>query len=150
MRFTFKWVGEVNVATFARPEQVRIVILIDKTASDQFNALPEEYPYGVGGLNAFQNIDNFGKFQVLYDKYINPTCYMQYGDATAANYGGCFKQYKLQLKWPKGIETTFNANVAADIRQLESNALHCLMWINNTNEVQVDCAYRSRITFSDL
>lgn len=147
------WVPEVNVATFAMPEPVRIVLLVDATASDFFLTSDDERPFAPGGLNALQNLNTFGKYTILKDMWVHPPAWgNNYGGATSADatYGGSFKQIKFHHKWKNGLECNYNANVANDIRQLDHNALHLMVWTGNYNQVGVEFNYQCRVTFSDL
>lgn len=151
------YIGEGNSVTFTRPNPIRLVLLMDKTANDFFGTTDEERPFSEGGFMAMQNPNTFGKYKILKDMIVMPPvsegAYESLG-GTVATYQGGFVPFKMSVKWPSGIPVTYNnfgaGGSPGDIRSLNDNAIYLIAWQRDTNEVECRVNYRSRVTFSDL
>lgn len=132
---------------------IRIILVQDK----QTNATQMTGAQLIGDVvNAnttqfsFQNPDQFGRFRVLKDKIMilqNPS---QTGSPTAADVvqNGILRNFKLSMRFKKGIDVHFNSTSTGIIGDIIDNSLHL---VANTSSVALapTLSYACRVTYSD-
>jgi len=131
---------------------IRIIVVLDKQ-TNKSQMLPEQLMQATTGgsgiaLMTFQNVNNFGRFQVLRDKTIvleSPTLtQLSTGNViqSGLNYYG-----KMSYKWsvPLGVRFDTGTGTAADIID---NSLHVIA-ATAQNGLPVTFGYNCRVSFKE-
>jgi len=132
---------------------VRIIAYIDKqTNSAQAQGENVMTSGGAGGdsvgIHTFQNIDNFGRFQVLWDKTFtlqNPN--MSY-DGTNIEQVGLEKTFKFTHKFRKPLQVRFNNTNGGTIADIVDNSLHMIALTDN-DDLAPALSYYSRVNYKE-
>lgn len=97
-------------------------------------------------INSFQNIDNFGRFRILKDKFIslmNPN--MTY-DGTNVEQQGLTKPFKITHTFKKPVEVRFNSTNGGTVADIVDNSFHVLATCTNATLVP-NISYQARCSF---
>jgi len=130
---------------------IRIIVYLDKqtnSAQAQGEQVMTAGSSDATALLSFQNIDNFGRFQVLMDKNVilqNPN--MSY-DGTNIEQSGLSKTFKFNKKFKKPIEVRFNATNGGTIADIVDNSLHVLALCDNDDLAPL-ISYYSRVCYKE-
>jgi len=99
-------------------------------------------------VNAFQNPNNFGRFQVLKDKTFtlqNPNASF---DATNIEMQGLVKPFKFTHKFKKPIVVRFNATNGGTFADIVDNSWHVIGQTNNLN-LAPSISYVSKVYYCE-
>lgn len=99
-------------------------------------------------INTFQNIDNFGRFDVLMDKTIsiqNPN--MSY-DGTNIEQAGLIKHWKFTKVFKKPVNVRFNATNGGSVADIVDNSFHVIANCNQAGLVP-NLNYVCRICYKE-
>lgn len=97
---------------------------------------------------AFQNIDNFGRFKVLKDKFYafqNPN--MSF-DGTNIEQAGLVRRFKWVVKFKKPIEVRFNATNGGTIADIVDHSWH-IMANNTSTDLTPFLVYQCRVCYKE-
>lgn len=97
---------------------------------------------------AFQNIDNFGRFKVLKDKFFvfnSPT--LTY-DGTNMEQSGMNKRFQWTIKFKKPIEVRFNNTNGGTVADIVDNSWHIMANTNNS-DLAPYLAYQCRVCYKE-
>jgi len=149
--------GAVRVppqTTVASPDdacRVRILLVWDKqtnatqlNSEDVINNPSTNTP--VMSVNAFQNINHIGRFQVLKDKIItlqNPAA------SNGDDQNGLLRPFKMMINFKKPIQVRFDQGGAGTVADVIDNSFHVLANTDNA-ELVPEIAYYSRVCFKDV
>lgn len=99
-------------------------------------------------VNTFQNINNFGRFRVLKDKFytFNPPTITY--DGTNIEQMGALRQFKFKKRFKNPIIVRFNATNAGTIGDIVDNSFHVIANCNNAGLVP-SLAYNCRVTYKE-
>lgn len=101
------------------------------------------------GVQAFQNIDNFGRFRVLKDKFIpiqDPNMAMIAGPQIHTQ--GLVRKFKMTYKPKRPIEIRFNATNGGTIADIVDNSFH--LYANASNvQLGPQIVYQARCCFKE-
>jgi len=100
------------------------------------------------GINTFQNIDNFGRFRVLGDKFIslqNPN--MSY-DGTNVEQAGLIKRFKFVYKFKNPVKVRFNNTNGGTIADIVDNSFHIIANSHNIS-LAPQISYYSRFYYKE-
>lgn len=133
------------------PSVIRLVLVQDtQTNATQMTGtqLMSSGSTTLDGVNAFQNLDNFGRFRVLKDKHItlqNPnTAY----DGTNLEQQGLIRYFKITHVFKKPISVRFNATNGGDIADIVDHSFHLL---SNASSTSLDpkITYNCRVCYKE-
>lgn len=131
--------------------KIRVVLVLDKqTNSASMVASQLFHPASTAdnSLHAFQNPDNFGRFQVLKEKFItlaNPSI----GGATPAiDQMGLKKFFKFTIVFKEPITVNFNATNGGTIADIIDNSLH-MMCSTDSTALSPQLAYYTRVCYKE-
>jgi len=97
---------------------------------------------------AFQNIDNFGRFKVLKDKFFmfqNPSVTW---DGTNIEQSGMVKRFKWSINFRKPVEVRFNATNGGTIADIVDNSWHILA-NNSSTDLTPFLVYQCRVCYKE-
>jgi len=78
-------------------------------------------------MNSFQNVDNFGRFKVLYDKVFRFTTQDMAADGVATNSGGGYRiPFKITKKFKVPIVVNFNATNGGTVADITDNTFNMI------------------------
>lgn len=142
---------QVNQAIVDNPACVRLIFYQD-TQTNSTQAQGEEVmtttASAITNIGSFQNINNFGRFKVLYDKVHviqGPT--VTY-DGTNIEQGGLAKYFKFSVNM-KGLSVRFNATAGGTCADIVDNSFHLLATTADASFVPA-LFYASRVSYKDL
>lgn len=129
----------------------RVMLVQDKqTNSSQMQGeqLMETGTSDTIGINSFQNINNFGRFRVLKDKFIslqNPN--MSY-DGTNVEQAGLVRPFKFKVQFKKPIKVRFNNTNGGTVADIVDNSFHV---IANSHNIALapQISYYSRTCYKE-
>lgn len=151
MRFLIDAAQQLNQTGADPASAVRIIIYIDKqtnAAQAQGENVMTAGSSDATAILSFQNIDNFGRFQVLLDKTIhlqNPN--MSY-DGTNIEQAGLSKTFKFTKKFKKPLQVRFNATNGGTVADIVDNSLHVIALCDN-DDLAPRISYYSRVCFKE-
>lgn len=101
-------------------------------------------------INAFQNLNNFGRFKVLKEKYFyfeNPN---QTGDPTAGDVvqGGFKRAFKCNYNFKHPVSVRFNATNGGTVADIVDNSFHVICG-TDSNALVPEMAYVCRVGFKE-
>lgn len=101
-------------------------------------------------IHAFQNLNNFGRFRVLKDKYIVFGNMNVAGSPTANDLvqSGTKKTFKCSVKFKKPVSIRFNATNGGTIADIIDNSFHFIIAADNVVYVPT-VSYVSRVCFKE-
>jgi len=131
--------------------KVRLCLVLDKqTNSAQMVAnqmfVPTATPDNT--IHAFQNPDNFGRFQFLKDKFVvmqNPSLA---GQNPAIDQAGLKHMFKWTVVFKKPLTVNFNATNGGTVADVIDNSLHVVCAADAT-AMAPQLAYYSRVCFKE-
>jgi len=130
---------------------IRVIAYLDKqtnSAQAQGENLMTGTTSDATAVLAFQNIDNFGRFRVLWDKIFtlqNPN--MTY-DGTNVEQAGLSKPFKFNITFKKPINVRFNNTNGGTIADIVDNSLHLIALTDNYN-LAPTISYYSRVDYKE-
>jgi len=151
MKFLISCAAQQNQTGADPAANIRIIVYLDKqtnSAQAQGEQVMTAGSSDATALLSFQNIDNFGRFQVLMDKNVilqNPN--MSY-DGTNIEQSGLSKTFKFNKKFKKPIEVRFNATNGGTIADIVDNSLHVLALCDNDDLAPL-ISYYSRVCYKE-
>jgi len=99
-------------------------------------------------VEAFQNIDNFGRFKVLKDKHIKVSNPSITWDGTNIEQSGDVRRFKWTIKFKKPVEVRFNSTNGGTIADIVDNSWH-IMANNTSTDLTPFLAYQCRVCFRE-
>ena len=99
-------------------------------------------------VESFQNIDNFGRFRVLKNKFFvfqNPTLSW---DGTNMEQSGLVKRFKWTIKFRRPVQVRFNATNGGTIADIVDNSWH-IMANNNSTDLTPYLLYNCRVCYKE-
>lgn len=135
-------------------QQIRMVLVLDKQTNSTQMSGPLLFPASAApnvAVNAFQNIDNFGRFRVLKDKTFiiqNPN---MAGDPATKDVAGLSIPFKISYKFKKPLQVRFNATNGGTVADIVDNSLHILANNSATNGTPFSAGlvYACRINYKE-
>lgn len=97
---------------------------------------------------AFQNIDNFGRFKVLKDKFFYLNSPSMAYDGTNIEQSGLVKRFAWTIKFKKPVEVRFNATNGGTIADIVDNSWHIMANTSNT-DLTPYLVYNCRVCFKE-
>jgi len=153
MKLKIKGYVYLTAGTFLTyiPSNLVRIILYEDNQTNSTQAQGEDVIDGTGGvsvLHAFQNINNFGRFRVWKDKFLemNITNTGEDGTTTA----GLFKSFKFNLRFPQGKKIHFNATGGNTIADVSTTSFHLLANSNHVGNGVCGIAYKARACYKDV
>lgn len=131
--------------------KVRVCLVLDKqTNSASMTAVQLFTPANTGdnSLHSFQNPDNFGRFQVLKEKFVvmaNPSVG---GAAPALDQMGLKTYFKFNIVFKNPLTVNFNATNGGTIADIIDNSLHVLC-ATDTTAMAPQMAYYARVCYKE-
>lgn len=131
---------------------IRLMLVLDKqTNATQMTGAQLINDAGAAGttLNAFQNPNNFGRFNVLKQKIIpvgNPGGFNDAATTGATN--GISKPFKMTFKFRSPIVVNFNATNGGTVADIIDNSFHIVAGCDNTN-LAPTLIYYSRVCYKE-
>lgn len=125
--------------------KVRMLLLMDKqTNAAQYSAGDVLNPAGTAPttINAFQNPNGFGRFNVLKDKLITVGNVNMAGSPSGADViqSGMIRDFKITYNFKKPVEVNFNATNGGTVADIVDNSFHIMIGTQ-------DAAYAPTITY---
>lgn len=101
-------------------------------------------------IHAFQNLNNFGRFKVLKDKYVVFGNLNVAGSPTAADLvqSGTKKTFKCSVKFRKPVSIRFNATNGGTVADIIDNSFHFIIAAENVVYVPT-VSYVSRVCYKE-
>jgi len=138
-----------TVADPATP--VRLILVMDKQtnkATITGDQLMQEDTTTVGGLLTFQNVNNFGRFQVLKDKtYVMHSPTLTVLSGTTIEQSGIGLRGKMSYTFRTPLRVRFDGS-AGTVADIIDNSFHMLATTSSAALVPT-LYYRSRVTFKE-
>jgi len=134
--------------------KIRLVLVLDQqtnaaqmTGAQLFN----DATAAITTINAFQNPNNFGRFRVLKDKYINFSNMNLAGSPATADViqASARFNFKFQVNFKQPLTVHFNATNGGTVADIVDNSLHMLCATDN-NAYAPNIAYYSRVCYKDV
>lgn len=103
----------------------------------------------VDTINAYQNVNNFGRFRVLKDKMISITRFDGSYDGTAnqIDFSGQIRPFKIYYKLQKPIVVRFGANNGT-VADIIDNSFHMIA-LSSDIGMSPTISYKARVVYSD-
>lgn len=95
----------------------------------------------------FQNIDNFGRFQVLKDKTVTLEDPNLAGTDVLHDINGKIRTFKINHKFKFPVNVRFNATNGGTVADIVDNSFHVLMNCNNINTISYN--YVCRVSYKE-
>lgn len=153
-KITIQGVIEVNAQTgqaaVDQTQTCRLILCMDKqTNGTQMNSEDLiESTGGVPGTFQFQNTKNFGRFQVLRDKFVNFSQFTIAANGSGQVFqGGQSKYFKLKYQFKTPIRVNFNATNGGTVADIVDNSFHLLAGRDNADS-PVSLDYQCRVSFT--
>jgi len=131
--------------------KIRVILVMDKqTNATQFTPSQLFTPTSTAdnSLHAFQNPNDFGRFQVLKDKTIvlaNPSVA---GATPAIDQMGLKTQFKFNIVFKTPLQVNFNATNGGTVADIIDNSLH-IMCASDTIALAPQLAYYTRVCYKE-
>jgi len=142
---------QTNQTTGDPASTVRIICFIDKQTNSA-QAQGEQLMTGTASdstaIHSFQNIDNFGRFRVIYDKTIvigNPNASY---DGTNVEQFGLSKTFKMSHKFKMPLKVRFNNTNGGTVADIVDNSLHMVALTDN-DDLAPTISYYSRVNYKE-
>lgn len=97
---------------------------------------------------AFQNIDNFGRFKVLKDKFFTFNSPTLTWDGTNLEQSGMVKRFSWTIKFKKPVEVRFNATNGGTIADIVDNSWHIIANTSNS-DLAPFIVYQCRVCYKE-
>lgn len=151
MRFLLDAPQQLNQTGADPAATCRILVYLDKQTNSAQAQGEQVMTAGVSdgtGILQFQNINNFGRFQVIKDwtfSLANPN--MSY-DGTNIEQAGLAKTWKMTRKFKKPIVVRFNATNGGTIADIVDNSFHVIALCDN-DDLASRLSYASRFCYKE-
>lgn len=133
--------------------QIRLVLCLDKQTNSSQMQGEQLFPSSAAtnvAVNAFQNIDNFGRFLVLKDKTFTLQNPNMSGDNSSKDVSALGIPFKLNYRFKKPLQVRFNATNGGTIADIVDNSLHMLANASTaTAPFGAALVYASRICYKE-
>lgn len=132
--------------------EVRVLLVQDtQTNASQMtaNQLMQGVNNSANGINAFQNLSNFGRFRVLKDKrwvMDNPNLVNDTGTTGGIVQNALVKPWKWTVVFRKPVSVRFNGTNAGTIADIIDNSFHIVAGCNNASTAP-NIAYYCRVCY---
>lgn len=138
------------VATAISANNIRLVVFMDKE-TNATQATGAQLMSIVGAVEnapfTFQNIDSFGRFQVLKDKTYSLQNPNLAGDAATHDQNGLSTPFKFNFSFKKPIVVRFNATNGGSVADIVDFSLHVFAVRNGSTPVYLN--YNSRCCYKE-
>jgi hypothetical protein len=145
---------EQNQTVGAQPADVRVILFQDLqtngTQAQGEEVMQTVTANAVANVEAFQNIDNFGRFRVLKDKSFgleNPN--MTPTSATEHLNNGLIRRFKFNIKFRKPVKVRFNATNGGTIADIVDNSWHMLAITTSASGLIPGISYNCRVCYKE-
>lgn len=132
--------------------KVRIMLVLDKQTNSA-QAAGTALMQGGGGasstINSFQNVSNFGRFNVLKDKQFIFGNTSMTGAAAAIEQSGMKRPFKLNWKFKTPLVMHFQATNGGTVADVTDNSLHIFAACDSAG-LAPTLAYYSRVCYKDV
>lgn len=132
-----------------RGQTVRLILVMDKQtngtqmASEDLIASAVSVPMTFG----FQNTANFGRFQILKDKFIPMGPFPISSNGSVLIQGGVTKMFKLKYSFKSPIKVNFNSTNGGTVADIVDNSFHILAGRDDP-DTPVELTYKARVAFT--
>lgn len=99
-------------------------------------------------IQQFQNVNNFGRFKVLKEKFVSFNSQALSYDGTNMEQGGLAYPFKMTYNFRKPVQVRFNATNGGTIADIVDNSFH-IVANASTTDMTVNICYASRISFKE-
>lgn len=149
--------GNLNAAqqtnqTGADPAStIRLIAFLDKqtnSAQAQGEQLMTGTASDATAMLSFQNIDNFGRFRVLWDKTFTLQNPNGSYDGTNIEQYGLSKPFKFNITFKKPINVRFNNTNGGSVADIVDNSLHLIALCDN-DDLAPTISYYSRVDYKE-
>jgi len=140
--------AEAQAGAFAS-QQVRLAVVLDKQTNSSQMTGAQIFTSGTtttSAVNAFQNIDSFGRFRVLKDKTYTIEDPNLAGTDTVHDVNGKSRPFKFSINFKKPLDVRFNATNGGTIADIVDNSIHVVCNAINTG---FNLAYVSRVCYKE-
>lgn len=153
IRGQYKCAAQQTQAAAETASSLRIMLVVDKqTNAAQMTAAQLMAPDATTSLSlqAFQNTDNFGRFQVLKDKRHKISNANLVGSPTTGDVvqQGMLIPFKLNYTFKKPLSAHFNATNGGTIADIVDNSLHIVCACDNSSYAPT-LQYAARVVYQD-
>jgi len=151
MRFMLNAAQQLNQTGADPAAQVRVIVYLDKQTNAAQAQGEQVMTGGVSdatGVLSFQNINNFGRFQVIKDWTFNLQNPNMSYDGTNIEQAGLSKTWKMSKRFKKPIVVRFNATNGGTIADIVDNSLHVLALCDNDDLAPL-ISYYSRVCYKE-
>ena len=108
-------------------------------------------------VTAFQNINNFGRFRVLKDKFLvlqDPNFLRDAASSAISDTNGLIRPFKFSINFKKPVRVRFNATNGGTVADIVDNSFHLVanartFGTSDSGQPVVSISYRSRIVYTD-
>jgi len=115
----------------------RIMLVQDKqTNATQMdgNLLMTDMNNAIDNINSFQNVDNFGRFKVLKDKFIPLNTQCASYDGTNIEQAGLVRRFKFSHRFRTPVCVHFNATNGGSVADIVDNSFHIIAATSQTSQ----------------
>lgn len=151
IRGTIQCPAQTNATVADAPTKCRVMLVQDKqTNSAQMTGtqLMTTQANIENSVNAFQNIDNFGRFLVLKDKNYEMQSPTISFDGTNLEQSGLLRSFKISHNFKVPVSMRFNATNGGTIADIVDNSFHLLAITSNT-DLAPNIAYACRVGYKE-
>jgi hypothetical protein len=145
---------EVNQDVGSQPAYIRIILYQDLqtngTQAGGEDVMQTVAANALANTEAFQNIDNFGRFRVLKDKSIvlqDPN--MNSTSATEHLNNGLIRMFKFNINFKRPVKVRFNATNGGTIADIVDNSWHMLAITSSASGLVPGVSYNCRVCFKE-
>lgn len=145
---------ETNQTLGAQPSECRVILFQDlqtnATQAQGEQVMQTVTANALANVEAFQNIDNFGRFRVLKDKSFNledPN--MTPTSATEHLNNGKIRRFKFNIKFRKPVKVRFNATNGGTIADIVDNSWHMLAITSSAAGLVPGISYNCRVCYKE-
>jgi len=128
-------------------QAIRFIALLDKRPNGTAPSLAaslEDY-----GFNTMLNKNQLTRYKILKDKIINPMPLAMVLNGTDFDNQGADRLYKMNIKFPGGLQVDYNQATNGDYRDVESNGVFFGACCTN-NEHTITYQATCRVAYTDL
>jgi len=131
--------------------KIRLILYQDKqtnSAQAQGEQVMTPSTNASNAPNVFQNIDNFGRFQVLKDKTILMDSPSISYDGTNIEQSGLVRNFKFSIKFKEPVAVRFNATNGGSVADIVDNSFHIIANSSSASLV-AGIQYVSRVCYKE-
>jgi len=144
--------AQINQSTLDNAPIVRLVMFMDKqtngTQVQGETLLSTPVNSSVVCPWGFQNVENFGRFQVIKDKFITFPSQMASYDGVNVEVGGSTRMFKFTYKPKVPIKIQFNATNGGTVADIVDHSFH-LIGATTTTGAAAEISYIARTYYTD-